>query len=36
MFVRVLLDYGVDVHAVDEVSRCSALLNSRMGGVYHV
>ena len=34
--VKVLLDHGADVHAVDKVGRCGVLLDGRVGGVHHV
>ena len=34
--VKVLLDHGADVHAVDKVGRCGVLLDGRVRGVHHV
>ena len=34
--VRLLLDYGARVNAVDEVGRCVLLLDGRVRGVHHV
>ena len=34
--VKVLLDDGADVHAVDKVGRCGVLWDCRVRGVHHV
>ena len=34
--VRVLLDNGANIHAVDKVGRCGVLLDGRVRGVHHV
>ena len=34
--MKVLLDHGADIHAVDEVGRCGVLLDGRVRGTHHV
>ena len=34
--VRLLLDHGGDIHAVDKVGGCGVLLDGRLRGVQHV